>query len=323
LRTLLLGGTGFLGGHCTRALLEAGHEVTVLSRGSRGPATGAESLVADRRDERALATVLEGRRFDRTVDLAAYEGSDVERLLRVPEASLGRYTLISTGQVYLVTRCPRPPYREEDSRYTYDHANWQYGIGKRRAERTLLSLASTHGMRVVILRLPIVVGEEDASLRLWAYLERMLDRGPILLPDGGRRPVRFLDAADFARVVVRLVEGPMPPGNIYNLAQPEAVPLRAMLEQIAAVAGERPRFLEASWEDLEREGLERAFSPFAGPWASHLDPSRARAELGFAGTPVEEYLPRVTRWTLEHRPERSHPGYAQRSLELAIAGRLG
>src|SRR5436853_406386 len=65
-----------------------------------------------------------------------------------------------------------------------DHAEWRYGVGKRRAERALSALRGTHGMRAMALRLPIVQGEGDPSLRLWAYLERLLDGGPILLPDG-------------------------------------------------------------------------------------------------------------------------------------------
>jgi len=102
LRILLIGGSGFLGHHVAAPLIEAGHEVTVLSRAGRERPPGTELLKADRRDRASLAQALEGRRFDLTVDFLVFDAADVENLLFVPRAALGRYLMISTGQVYLV-----------------------------------------------------------------------------------------------------------------------------------------------------------------------------------------------------------------------------
>jgi nucleoside-diphosphate-sugar epimerase len=331
LDVLLIGGSGFMGRATARALIDGGHRVTVLSRGQRAPADGVTPLVADRNDPASLAAALENRRFDFTVDFLVYDAIDLERLLLVPYAALGRYVMISTGQVYLVTRDAQPPFLEEgaegplgeapaeDSPY---HPGWVYGIGKRRAEHTLLALRATHGMRAVALRLPIVQGEEDGSLRLWAYLERMLDGGPVVLPDGGRRPTRHLDVRDVARTLVRLAESEPPRQAVYNLAQPDVLPLRDLLAGIAAAAGLAPRFVEASWEECRDAGLDGDFSPYAGRWASVLDPARAASEWGFLGTRPAEYLPRIVRWHLDHRPPRSHVGYAQRGRERELAARL-
>jgi nucleoside-diphosphate-sugar epimerase len=330
-RVLLLGGTGFMGGPTARALLERGHEVTVLSRGRRPIPEGAARIVADRRDPAAVAAALEGHRFDFTVDFTAYDAPDIQRLLLVPYAALGRFVMISTGQVYLVAEGTKPPYREEDSDRPVipeppadspDHAGWSYGVGKRRAEGALLGLRSTHGVRAVVLRLPIVQGEGDGSLRLWAYLERLLDGGPLVLPDGGTQPVRHLWSGDVTRAVIALLEGPRPPESVYNLSQPEIVTLRELLERVARAAGVQPRFVDAPWSAIDEAGIDRAFSPYAGPWCSVLDPSRAGGSWGFLGTRLDEYLPRVVRWHLEHRPSESHPGYAWRAQEVALAERL-
>lgn len=330
MQVLLVGGAGFLGGHVGRAFLEAGHGVSVISRGRRALPPGVTHLQADRRDANALGRLLEGRHYDFTVDLTAYDAADVERLLLIPYAALGRYVLISTGQVYLVTEGAPTPSAEEDSERalrpepapgTHDHDNWAYGMGKRRAEGALLALREMHGVRGLILRLPIVQGEADGSLRLWAYLERMLDGGPIVLPDGGTRPVRHVYAGDVAAAIVRLAQMPPPRQRVYNLAQPEIVTLREFLTRVALAAGREPRFVEATWEEIEAAGLDPAFSPYGGRWASVPDPARA-AEWGFVGSRLADYLPRVVRWHLEHRPETSHPGYAQRVAELALAARL-
>jgi len=329
LDVLLIGGSGFLGSPVAAALLEAGHRVTILSRGERALPAGVDRLAVDRDDRVALAHALEGRRFDLTVDFLVFDASDVEALLFVPYAALGRYVMISTGQVYLVGSGARPPFREDDADRplidepepgTKDHAQWRYGVGKRRAERMLLGLRATHGVRATVLRLPIVQGEGDGSNRLWGYLERLLDGGPIVLPEGGAMTTRFVWAGDVARAIVHLA-AEAPRASVYNLAQPDALPLRAFLDQVAKAAGTSPRWVEASWEECRDAGLDESFSTYAGRWRSVLDPSRAATEWGFVGARTEEYLPGVVRWHLEHRPE-SHPGYALRPQERDLAARL-
>lgn len=329
---LVLGGTGFLGSHVAGALTSAGHRVAVLSRGHRPVPAGVETLVADRHATEDLSRVLEGRRFDATVDFTAYDATDVERLLLIPYAVLGRYVLISSGQACLVTTAPRVPYTEDDSEFalkpeptagTRDHREWSYGVGKRRAEGALLALRTSHGVRGVVLRLPVMLGEGDSSLRTWAYLERMRDGGPLLLPEGGTSPVRFLYVRDLARLVRAVLENPPPKFAVYHVAQPDIVPLREVLERMARLAGAPARFVDVGEHDLEPAGIDRSCSPYSGPWISVLDPARAAAEWGFLASRLDDYMPAVVRWHLENPPRASHPGYAQRERERALAARLG
>jgi nucleoside-diphosphate-sugar epimerase len=150
----------------------------------------------------------------------------------------------------------------------------------------------------------------------------MLDGSPIVLPVGGARPVRFLHAGDLARVLAWLAVSPVPRGATYNLAQPEVVSLREFLERVARAASVKPRFIDVSWDECRAAGLDEEFSPYAGAWVSVLDPSRAATEWGFMGTRLDDYLPGVVRWHLRHRPDTSHPGYAQRARERELASRL-
>lgn len=332
LGVLLVGGSGFLGAHVTRALTADGHRVTVLARGRHPDLPGIETLRADRRDPPALAAALEGRQFELTVDFLVYDEVDIERLWLAPHASLGRYLMISTGQVYLVTEGAESPFREPDAEGPVmaepeaggeDHAQWSYGVGKRRAERALFALRATHGLRAAALRLPILQGEGDGTLRLWAWIERLLDGGPVLLPEGGERPIRHLAADDLAAAIVRLARGEAPRHEAYNLAQSDVVTLRAFLERVGAAAGVKPKFVDVSWPEIRAAGIDADALPYAGRWSSVLDPARAAGEWGLVGAPTDEYLPRVVRWHLEHRPEHSHRGYAQRPRELELAARLG
>jgi nucleoside-diphosphate-sugar epimerase len=331
LRVLLVGGGGFIGSRVAAALVAAGHTVSVLSRGHAPLPPGCESVVADRGDAGSIAHALEGRRFDLTVDFHAMDAADVERLLTVPYAALGRYVMISSGQVYLVAQGTEPPFREDDAERPViaepepgspDHDQWQYGVGKRRAEHTLAALHATHGVRAVALRLPIVHGEADPSLRLWAWLERLLDGGPILLPDGGVRAIRHVDVLDVGRAIAWLAAHEPPRMMAYNLSPSESMTLRELLERMAKLAGVTPRFVEVPWSELHAAGLDERELPYAGRWASVLDPARMAGEWGFVATRIDDWLPRIARWYLEHRPTASHPGYAKRALERELGARF-
>jgi nucleoside-diphosphate-sugar epimerase len=120
-----------------------------------------------------------------------------------------------------------------------------------------------------------------------------------------------------------VLAGREPPEDaVYNLAQPDVVTLREFLERVAEIAGVKPRFIDASWEEIGEAGIEPAFSPYAGKWSSIIDPARA-AEWGFMGSRLNDYLPAVVGWHLKNRPAVSHDGYAFRNKERALAERLG
>ncbi|MFN8589599.1 MAG: NAD-dependent epimerase/dehydratase family protein [Candidatus Eisenbacteria bacterium] len=327
---LLAGGSGLIGGPTARALLAAGHRVTVLTRGLRALPDGAEALVADRKDAASLAHALTGRTFDLSMDFLGYDAGDVARLLDVPGFATRRHVLVSTGQVYLVAAEPRPPFVETDAALpamaepeagTRAHANWVYGMGKRAAETELFARRAA-GLDAVALRLPIVQGARDGTRRLWAYLQRMLDGGAVLLPEGGAHPVRFVWAEDVARAVVHLAGGAALPSPAYNLAMPDEPSLRDFLSAAATCLGVTPRFLRVSETECAEAGLDAWMSPFSGPWCSRPDPALAADELGFRTTPSPLWLPKVVRAHLEEPAPEDHPGYAGRAREQALAVRL-
>ena len=105
------------------AFLAAGHDVSAVSRGGKTRVSHARlsHLTADRTDASSLARVLSGQRFDFTVDFLAFDAPDVRQLLEVPGFDPGRFAMISSGQVYLVTASQRPPFREQDGA-TVTHA---------------------------------------------------------------------------------------------------------------------------------------------------------------------------------------------------------
>ena len=94
MRLVLVGGSGFLGTHVARALLERGHEVLVLSRRGQGPLEGVRYLKGDAAKGEGLAALAGA---DAAIYLAGiirerdqtFEAVHVEGVRRVVEAMQG------------------------------------------------------------------------------------------------------------------------------------------------------------------------------------------------------------------------------------------
>lgn len=332
MKVLLIGGTRFLGPLLVLRLLAAGHEVTVLNRGTRPDPFGAflrrvEGLVADRRSPE-LARVLGSRSFDAVVDFAAYEGDDVARAIDALRGRTGHYVLVSTGQVYLVRKgCPRPA-REIDyagplvARPTSpsDLDEWSYGVGKRACEDALVEAWEKECFPSTRLRIPMVNGERDYHRRIEGYVFRLLDGGPVLLPDGGQERTRHVYGGEVVRAIAGMLGRSESLGEAYNLCQDETPTLAELLETLAELLGARPRFAPVPSAEVERAGLDlERVSPFSTRWMSFLDPAKIREALGFRHVPVREYLARIVASFLTHPPSEPPPGYARRAEEIQLA----
>jgi nucleoside-diphosphate-sugar epimerase len=330
LKVLVVGGTRFVGYDLVWRLLAGGHEVTLFNRGRLDDPFGRRvaRLRGDRRTD-DFDRAVSGRTFDAAVDFAAFERADVQRAVRVLQGRTGHYVFVSTGQVYLV-REPRPsPARESDYEGPLmaeppagspDHGDWAYGMGKRAGEDVLAAAFAGDSFPSTRLRIPMVNGERDHLRRLEGYLWRILDGGPLLLPDGGAHRLRHVYSRDVARAIAGLLGKPSTFGQAYNLCQEETPTLVEVLEHLGGLLGATPRLVAVPRRALEQAGLDPVrVSPFSGRWMSFLDPARARAELGFRPTPPAVYLASIVASFLAHPPAEPPEAYATRARELDLA----
>jgi nucleoside-diphosphate-sugar epimerase len=332
LQVLILGGARYVGQLLVFRLLAAGHHVTLLNRGAGNDPFGArvERLRADRSSdelERALAR----RHFDAAVDLGALTEVDAHHTVDVLSGKVGHYVAVSTGQVYLVRDgCPRPA-REEDYEgpllacpATPDDAeHWKYGMAKRACEDALDAAWRDGGFPVTRVRIPMVNGERDPARRIEGYLWRLIDGGPLLLPEGGVSPVRHVYAGEVARALAGLLGRESTFGQAYNLAQEETVTVSGLVAKLRDELGSAAEIVPVSTETLQQAGLEpRSVSPFSERWMSALDASRAQRELDFHHEPLDAYLGKIVASFLAHPPATAPEGYAWRGAELELARKL-
>ena len=332
MRILVIGGTRFVGYLLTWRLLARGHRVTILHRGTHPDPFGdrVERLRADRTGPSFVAA-LAGRDFDAAVDFAAYTGEDGRRAAEVLGGRVGHYVMISTGQVYLVRdsdRAARGPAREEDYDGPVmprpdsepDLGEWEYGMGKRACEDALAEAWARDRFPATRVRIPMVNGERDYLRRMESYLWRLLDGGPLILPDGGRHRVRHVYAGEVARFLCEILGRRETFGRAYNVAQEETPTLSELAALLRALLGSRAEIVPVRSDRLRNAGLDPLrVSPFSGRWMSFLDPSRARQELGFVHEPLELYLGKIVASFLAHPPADRPEGYDARETERAAA----
>jgi nucleoside-diphosphate-sugar epimerase len=269
------------------------------------------------------------------VDFAAYTGDDGRRAAEALGGRVGHYVMISSGQVYLVRDPPRaegaPASREEDydgplqprPAAAPDAEEWDYGAGKRACEDALAEAFARVRFPATRVRIPMVYGERDYQRRVEAYLWRLVDAGPLLLPDGGRARTRHVYGGEVARFLAEILGRPVTYGRAFNLAQREAPRLAEVVAMLAAEVGSRAEIVGVASEALVRAGLDpRQVSPFSTRWMSFVDPSRAERELGFEHAPLRECLGRVVAAFLAQPPSAPPAGYARRGDEVAFAHAL-
>jgi nucleoside-diphosphate-sugar epimerase len=333
MRALVIGGTRNLGPAIIQALLKSGYRVTVFNRGQTPDDLPIQvrRIRGDRSDPAQLRAAVAAQDFDVVIDTTLYTGAEAEAAVEVFSGRVGRYLFISTGQVYLLRPGLERPFKEQDyegplmpepSRENEDdHSNWLYGHDKRQAEDVFARAWKERRFPYTSLRLPMVNSERDHYHRIYGYILRLQDGGPILVPDSPALPLRHVYGQDVVRAITSIVENEHGIGEAYNIGQDESASLEEFLNLLSNLTGRPLRIARLPREVLERARLLPDCSPFSGRWISALDNARSKSELGIKYTPLALYLEKLVRFFLSS-PLREVREYARRGEELTLAAQV-
>jgi nucleoside-diphosphate-sugar epimerase len=244
------------------------------------------------------------------IDMTAYTGEDMERLVAAIPVSLERLVVVSSGDVYwtyaafLGLSPARPPaaaldegaslreqlypYRAE-AKGPEDLLYWYEKIVVERTART------SAGVPVTILRLPMVYGPEDPQKRVSGYLERLRASGSELRLHAAEAAWRCTRGyvEDVAWTIRLAALDRRAAGQIFNVGDADALTELEWVRAIAAAAEWSGRVLSGPAEPPSRPAN----------WGIPLmvDTGRIREVLGYQ-EPIgrEEGLRRTTAAT--------HPG---------------
>lgn len=237
MRTLILGGTSFVGGRLLEHLHASGAEVTLLNRGSTAPPAGVEQLVADRKDDDSVAAVLKGTEWDAVYDVSGFVmaagGSSFERLVDLLDGRTGRYVYVSSIMAYAPSGFfpwhEDQPYREEPAT--------TYGGFKAYAEQVLLGAARDRGFPATVGRPAAIYGRENNIYDMEAAMFTRLRRGlPVLLPHGGLVTTSYGHIDDLCAGLLVLGRHPGSVGEAFNLTG-EGVSSAQYVQTLAEIVG--------------------------------------------------------------------------------------
>tara|TARA_B100000029_G_scaffold504263_2_gene582789 strand:- start:8601 stop:9632 length:1032 start_codon:yes stop_codon:yes gene_type:complete len=325
LKVLVLGGKRFMGRALVQRLLKEGHRVSILSRGlSFNPFEGhVDNINCDRFNSLEFRNEIFKLRnksknnivFDAVVDFLSFtkeHARDAVFAFSDP-LSIGHFVHISTGSVYAVTKRLHNNFIKEDDfsnplnePWENNIESWNYGTGKRDAENILKNASNDINFPETRIRIPIVEGPHDYTLRSWKYQLWLESGRAVDLPDGGR--FRFThvfseDVIDGIMSVLNLNQEVF--GEAFNLAQEESPTLKEYLLEMARTLGIKPKFKNVSlkkyWSPLQKNKnftKSREWQPYAS-WLqrdSCLDISKAKKKLLWKPTSMKEALQKTCNW---------------------------
>jgi uncharacterized protein YbjT (DUF2867 family) len=234
-KIVVAGGTGFVGRHIVRELIDSGHQVAVLSRNpllvsSLPELVGASAIQADVTEPKSLAGTLEGAHV--VVGAVQFPNHPVE----VPRRGLtyDRYDRLGTENLLAeATRAGVSSYIYVSGAGADPASSKTWYRAKGRAEDAI----RRSGLRFAILRPSWGYGRGDRALNRFAAIARF---SPVL-PRIGVRPQRIqpVHAGDIALAVRRTLEVEDSWNRIYEIGGPQIMTMDDILRTLLEVMGKR------------------------------------------------------------------------------------
>ena len=337
-KTLVTGGTGFIGSHVVKELARRGDDLRLLAREGRDLShlhgVEFERATGDVCDRDSVRSAMDG--VERVFHVAGKTSMKPRDRHRVFEVNVGGtrnvmeealragvVRVVHTSSVGAVGPADPGGTADEEQPFTAGRLGIAYVNSKHEAEMATLRVAAK-GLPVVVVNPAFVLGPDDPTgtsndlvrrlllRRVPAYIDGALSivdvrdvaRGHLLADERGAAGERYiLSGRNFTlqRLFADL-------GRIAGVPTPPVrVPGRVMVATIEAM--ERAGVPVPASSDEVRSGLQW--------WTYRHD--KARRELGYSARPHEETLEDTVRWQLENLGDRAE-GHQVEDAGLRLAG---
>ncbi|PDY46208.1 NAD-dependent epimerase/dehydratase family protein [Bacillus pseudomycoides] len=268
MKILVLGGTRFFGKRLVESLLQAGHDVTIATRGLKTDSFGSavKRVVVDQEDEEMLKEMLAGASYDVVYDNLCYSPNAAKVICKVLHSKVKKYIVTSSMAVYESALS----LKEDDfNPYQYpivygDRQDFSYSEGKRLAEAVLFKHAT---FPVIAVRFPVVIDENDYTKRLQFYVENIVKRKPFVVEDieGKMSFIYEKEAGDFLAYLSTMnIDGPI------NACSNGVISMREVIHFVEKNTGIKA-CIEAKGENM---------APYNGMENCTINNTKAK-ELGF------------------------------------------
>jgi nucleoside-diphosphate-sugar epimerase len=291
-RVVVIGATGHIGTYLVPRLVDGGHEVIAVSRGTRGPYHASPQwdavtrVAADREAEDAAGMF--GRRIaalhpDAVIDLICFSAGSARQLLE--ELRPKRPLLVHCGTIWVHGRALRVPVTEDEPRTAYG----EYGEAKAEIEAVLHQETRAGGVPAVVLHPGHISGPGWSVITPAGNLDpaawtALATGRPLALPDHGLGVLHHVHADDVAQAFELALSRPAAIGGSFHVTAEQAMTQRGLADGVARWFGREPVVDFVGWDELVR----RAGPEHAEVTREHTSRSitasiaRAREVLGYA-----------------------------------------
>lgn len=315
MRVVVIGGTGHVGTYLVPRLVQAGHDVIVLSRSQRQPYQShaawqqVQQVAIDRTAEEMAGRF--GARVselhpDIVIDMICFTLESAQQLVEALRCDVQHY--LFCGSIWVHGPSVEPPTTEEQPRTPFG----EYGVQKAAIESYLLNEARRHAFPATCVHPGHIVGPGWAPLNPQGNFNtqvftRLAHGDELALPNLGMETVHHVHADDVAQVFMQAIANHSAAvGESFHAVSAAALTLRGYAEAVAAWFGKEAHLRYLPWDEW-RTGVSEQDARSTWDHIAHSpNCSIAKAQRLLDYRPRYRSLQAVyesVQWLIEHKAD--------------------
>jgi nucleoside-diphosphate-sugar epimerase len=313
MRVVIIGGSGHVGTYLVPRLVEAGHEVTHVSRSQRAPYRphaaweSVQQVMMDRAAEEAAGSFgprIRSLHPDVVIDMICFTLESAYHLVGALRGDVQHF--LHCGTIWVHGPSVQVPTTEEQPRRPFG----EYGIQKAAIEAYLLNEARRYGFPATILHPGHIVGPGWEPLNPAGHFNprvftQLAHGEEVALPNLGMETVHHVHADDVAQAFMQaMANRSTAVGESFHVVSPAALTLRGYAVATAAWFNQPARLRFIGWEEWRTTVTEEEANATWDHIAHSPNCSIAKAQRLLNYRPRYSSLQAVyeaVSWLIEHK----------------------